>query len=115
MTSTHRDWEWDLSWGQRIRRRLSLTFGQAYTHPSGKIELDFEAPAGIKPTDDEEVQEEKLMAYEQRRHRGNVGIGRLVGAAAMGFVAYQLAGRSEVEPLSIAATTAVGLWLLTRA
>jgi hypothetical protein len=45
----------NLSWGQRIKRRIWL-LGGSYTHPDGTLELDFDKKASIDPTvDSQEV------------------------------------------------------------
>jgi hypothetical protein len=56
-----------LSFGQRIKRRLMLTFRSHYRHPDGLLELDFEEKAGIDPRrDSEELQDAKLNSYNLR-------------------------------------------------
>lgn len=111
------EWARNLTTWQRVRRRLSLSFGSAYEHPDGRIELDFEEPARIGPDDSEEVQRTKLDAYERRKHEGNVGSSRLIGALILGFVAYSVVkhlGMSPRDSLGLGAMAAFGCALLCR-
>lgn len=78
----------NLSFGQRIKRRLWLLKG-SYTHPDGTIELDFDEKAGIDPTrDSQEVQDAKFDAWGKREAvksnwwNGFV-VGAMVGAVAV--------------------------------
>lgn len=103
---------------QRMRRRLNLWMGSPYKHPDGHIELEFEEAAGIDSRNDPmDVQHEKLFAHERRKHRRNIGFGRVVGACILGFIAYQFAGRVGIDGsdrTGLGLMTAYGLWLLTR-
>ena len=75
-----------LSWWERIKRRFNL-LGGSYTHPNGLIELDFEEPAGINPfVDDEEVQRQKLMAYETRKNIKSHKLSYLVAGLIVGYL-----------------------------
>jgi hypothetical protein len=75
-----------LSPWQRIKRRVSL-LGGSYTHPDGHIELDFEVPAGIDGRNDsEEVQEAKLLAYENKRGINKLKATYLIIGGALVYV-----------------------------
>jgi len=114
---SHSDWTRNLTFWQRVRRRLSLTFGSAYIHPDGGYELDFEAPAGIRRSDSDEVQQEKLASYERRKHERGIAWSRTVGAAVLGWAAYTTAdhipGASD-GALGLGVMVALGLYLLSR-
>jgi hypothetical protein len=76
--------------GQRIKRRLSLFVQRSYTHPDGHIELNFEEPAGINREDDEETQEQKLLAYDREKAARNekiyfLSIGLICGAVLIRY------------------------------
>jgi hypothetical protein len=111
------EWTRGLTPLQRAHRGLSLWFGSAYQHPDGKLELDFEAPAGINPDDSEEIQRAKLARYEQRKHEGELARGRAAGALLIGFVVYKVAHRSEVlspDAIGLGLMVAFGLYMLSR-
>jgi hypothetical protein len=108
----------DLTLGQRCHRLWTfLCGGGAYEHPDGHLELDFEEAAGIDSRNDPmQVQEDKLVAYERRKHQGNVSAGRILGACLLGFIAYSFAGRVGIEGIDgvgLGVMTAYGLYLLT--
>ena len=78
---------------ERIKRRFKL-LGGSYTHPNGLIELDFEEPAGINPfVDDEEVQRQKLIAYETRK---NIKSQRKLGYLVVGLIVGYLIGKNHL-------------------
>src|SRR5690349_6017366 len=111
---SHSDWTRNLTFSQRVRRRLSLTFGSAYIHPDGGYELDFEAPAGIRRSDSEEVQQEKLAAFERRKHERGVAWSRTVGSIVLGWAAYTTADHipgASGDALRLGIMVAVGLHL----
>jgi hypothetical protein len=75
-----------LSRWERIKRRFKL-LGGSYTHPDGLIELDFEEPAGINPfVDSEEVQQQKLVAYETRKNVKSQKLEYLVVGLVVGYL-----------------------------
>jgi hypothetical protein len=75
-----------LSRWERIMRRIKL-LGGSYTHPNGLIELDFEEPAGINPfIDSDEVQQQKLVAYEAVKNVKSQKLGYLVVGLVIGYL-----------------------------
>jgi hypothetical protein len=90
--------------------------GGSYEHPDGKIELDFEEPAGIERTDSEEVQRRKLIEYEQRQAVMERRRARTGGIAFVGVGAYLLTSHLDLalwETVGIVACFVVGLWMLS--
>lgn len=79
-----------LSWGERVKRRLWLTFASHYYHPDGTLELDFDEKAGIDPTrDSEELQNHKFEAWGKREaSKQRWWSGFVVGAIVGGLVVY---------------------------
>ncbi len=60
----------NLSFGQRIKRRIWLTFAHHYYHPDGTLELDFDEKMGVDPTRDSPEMQEKLFdAWSKREAR----------------------------------------------
>jgi hypothetical protein len=111
------EWTRELTGRQRLQRRLRLWWSGAYTHPDGRIELDFWTPAGIGPSDSDDVQDQKLTAYERRKHERDRSGTRTAGAALLGFVAYSVAhraGASFGDAVGLGLMVAYGLHLLTR-
>jgi hypothetical protein len=73
----------NLSWRQRIHRRVSL-LGGSYEHPDGHLELDFEEPAGIDGRNDsKQLQTQKLIAYEKRQEASRLKVFYLIAGAAL--------------------------------
>jgi hypothetical protein len=76
----------DLSWHQRIKRKVSL-WGGSYEHPDGHLELDFESPAGIDGrTDSESLQTKKLIAYENRQGIKNLKVTYFILGAVLTYL-----------------------------
>lgn len=79
----------NLSLGQRVKRRIWLTFVNHYYHPDGTLELDFDEKAGIDPTgDSQERQDQKFDAWGKReaaksRWWGGFVVGTVFGALLM--------------------------------
>jgi hypothetical protein len=80
----------NLSFGQRVKRRIWLTFASHYYHPDGTLELDIDEKAGIDPTRDrEETQDAKLNAWGKREAaRSQWWSGFMVGALVAGTLVY---------------------------
>jgi hypothetical protein len=89
-------WTQHLTLWQRIRRRIAL-MGGSYTHPDGKIELDFEEPAGIGPDDSEDEGRRKLIEHEQRRATMERRNSRVGGIALLAIGAYLLASHLDLS------------------
>ena len=79
----------NLSLGQRLKRRIWLTFANHYYHPDGTPELDFDEKAGIDPTrDSQEMQDRKFDAWGKREARKQLWwqgfvVGAIVGGCAV--------------------------------
>jgi hypothetical protein len=71
-----------LSIGQRIKRRIWLTFASHYYHPDGTLKLDFDEKAGIDVTrDSQEVQDRKFDEWGKREaHKSRWWNGFVAGA-----------------------------------
>ena len=76
----------NLSWQQRIKRKVSL-WGGSYKHPDGHLELDFESPAGINGrTDSDSLQTKKLIAYENRQGIKNLKVTYFILGAVLTYL-----------------------------
>lgn len=80
----------NLSFGQRIKRRIWLTFASHYYHPDGTLELDLDEKAGVDPSrDSQAVQDRKFAAWDRREgKRQNWWSGFVAGAIVGGCVVY---------------------------
>ena len=108
-------WTKNLTRWQRFRRRFAL-MGGSYTHPDGTIELDFEAPAGIEPTDSDEVRKQKLAWYERHRAAKAWEWSRVGGIGWVAVGVYLLAKHTDLSFWDTAAVIgffALGLWHLS--
>lgn len=111
-----REWVAGLTFTQRLRRRVSLWSG-SYTHPDGRIELDFHEPSGIRPDDCEEVQGQKLRAYHERKHERKVAVSRMLGAAILGWVTFLVLEHFQVplwDRAGLGMLSAYGTWLISQ-
>jgi hypothetical protein len=82
------EWTQGLSLAQRIKRRINLTLGWTYTHPDGRIEMEWDEAAGIKPSDDEFESDKKFKSWLQNQDVKKIKGSRIAAVACFSISAY---------------------------
>jgi len=82
------EWTQGLSLAQRIKRRINLTLGWTYTHPDGRIEMEWDEAAGIRPSDDEFEHDKKFRSWMRNQDIKKIKGSRIAAVACFSISAY---------------------------